>query len=151
MANTSDGLYSVNYIDIFSTTPPVVTFNDVTKQTCELECNKNSTCNGYYFTPQYTILCTSSNISAQLSSCKKVELISNSVNNMGLCYIIESSAKSVNPVYIKNTCTGYDEICSTIWYNQLVIFLVIFSILCLLNMALYNKCSEIKSMYYRRY
>ena len=155
MATTKskDNMYSLNYINIFSSSPPTVTNFGISRKVCEESCNGNAICNGYSFDPKYINVCDYTNAS---EPCKMVENTeTQDYGAIGNCYILGTGPTvnniPVKPVYIKNNCNGYDEICSTIWYNQLVIFLVILSLLLLLNMALYNKYREVKRTIYTRF
>lgn len=154
----SGSIYSVSYIDIFSTTGPVVTQSDITRMSCENKCNGDPKCNAFAFKPVFTVTCTQdtptgSDGTLDISKCKrKNDSTTDDPNAYGECFILgsgpEVNGRKIQPVYLKNMCSNYAEICSSIWNNQLTTFLVIFAILLSLNVILYNKCKEISKQYY---
>ncbi len=148
----SDGLYSTNYINIFSTSPPTVISHDTSEYECREQCNINSKCSGYTFIPTYSITCLGTTSPIDISTCKSTIGVQPGASIVhGSCYgLVGSDEKSIpNPLYIKNQCSNFKDVCTTIWSTHFNVFTAIISIFLVLNIYLMYLCLQINSMFYR--
>jgi len=182
-----DGLYSTNYINILSTAmPTTLILTNSSEYQCKEQCNNNSKCTGYTYSPTYSLTCLSTAGPIDASTCTRTNGIQagpTSVNGTtysltclstaspidastctktnglqageasvsGNCYTItESDSKNVpNPLYVKNQCSSYKNICSTIWSTHFTVFEVVISLFLVLNIYLMYLCLRDNSKFYR--